>query len=72
MSEEDQMIRAIAMSLGQDICMEQGAESPEVFADCSLLYSAVFIFLHFFLITLFKKNGWNIYSFNCCVSVTIT
>uniref|UniRef100_UPI00358F3842 E3 ubiquitin-protein ligase HUWE1 isoform X5 n=1 Tax=Myxine glutinosa TaxID=7769 RepID=UPI00358F3842 len=29
MSEEDQMIRAIAMSLGQDICMEQGAESPE-------------------------------------------
>ncbi|XP_050783124.1 LOW QUALITY PROTEIN: E3 ubiquitin-protein ligase HUWE1 [Gopherus flavomarginatus] len=29
MSEEDQMMRAIAMSLGQDIPMEQRAESPE-------------------------------------------
>ena len=30
MSEEDQMMRAIAMSLGQDIPMDQRAESPEV------------------------------------------
>lgn len=30
MSEEDQMLRAIAMSLGQDISMEQRAELPEV------------------------------------------
>lgn len=30
MSEEDQMLRAIAMSLGQDIPMEQRAELPEV------------------------------------------
>ncbi|XP_010569814.1 PREDICTED: E3 ubiquitin-protein ligase HUWE1 [Haliaeetus leucocephalus] len=29
MSEEDQMMRAIAMSLGQDIPMDQRAESPE-------------------------------------------
>nr|DBA13759.1 TPA: hypothetical protein GDO54_017098 [Pyxicephalus adspersus] len=29
MSEEDQMLRAIAMSLGQDILMEQRAELPE-------------------------------------------
>ncbi|XP_077335250.1 E3 ubiquitin-protein ligase HUWE1 isoform X2 [Lithobates pipiens] len=29
MSEEDQMLRAIAMSLGQDISMEQRAELPE-------------------------------------------
>ncbi|XP_029463820.1 E3 ubiquitin-protein ligase HUWE1 isoform X4 [Rhinatrema bivittatum] len=29
MSEEDQMLRAIAMSLGQDIPMDQRAESPE-------------------------------------------
>ncbi|XP_069785223.1 E3 ubiquitin-protein ligase HUWE1 isoform X3 [Narcine bancroftii] len=29
MSEEDQMMRAIAMSLGQDIPMDQSAESPE-------------------------------------------
>ncbi|XP_041429057.1 E3 ubiquitin-protein ligase HUWE1 isoform X4 [Xenopus laevis] len=29
MSEEDQMLRAIAMSLGQDITMEQRAELPE-------------------------------------------
>ncbi|XP_067408206.1 E3 ubiquitin-protein ligase HUWE1 isoform X2 [Emydura macquarii macquarii] len=32
MSEEDQMMRAIAMSLGQDIPMEQRAESPEAAA----------------------------------------
>ncbi|XP_034505510.1 E3 ubiquitin-protein ligase HUWE1 isoform X10 [Ailuropoda melanoleuca] len=30
MSEEDQMMRAIAMSLGQDIPMDQRAESPEL------------------------------------------
>ncbi|GCC38984.1 hypothetical protein chiPu_0023174, partial [Chiloscyllium punctatum] len=30
MSEEDQMMRAIAMSLGQDIPMDQSTESPEV------------------------------------------
>uniref|UniRef100_A0A8C4SA71 E3 ubiquitin-protein ligase HUWE1 n=1 Tax=Erpetoichthys calabaricus TaxID=27687 RepID=A0A8C4SA71_ERPCA len=29
MSEEDQMMRAIAMSLGQDISMEQRSDSPE-------------------------------------------
>ncbi|XP_069501404.1 E3 ubiquitin-protein ligase HUWE1 isoform X3 [Ambystoma mexicanum] len=32
MSEEDQMLRAIAMSLGQDISMDQRAESPEEMA----------------------------------------
>lgn len=30
MSEEDQMMRAIAMSLGQEVSMEQRSDSPEV------------------------------------------
>lgn len=30
MSEEDQMMRAIAMSLGQEVTMEQRSDSPEV------------------------------------------
>lgn len=30
MSEEDQMMRAIAMSLGQEVNMEQRSDSPEV------------------------------------------
>lgn len=36
MSEEDQMMRAIAMSLGQEVSMEQRSDSPEVgHLDCS-------------------------------------
>uniref|UniRef100_A0A3Q3JUL5 E3 ubiquitin-protein ligase HUWE1 n=1 Tax=Monopterus albus TaxID=43700 RepID=A0A3Q3JUL5_MONAL len=31
MSEEDQMMRAIAMSLGQEVSMEQRSDSPEVY-----------------------------------------
>lgn len=38
MSEEDQMMRAIAMSLGQEVSMEQRSDSPEVwppnFSNC--------------------------------------
>ena len=30
MSEEDQMMRAIAMSLGQEVSMDQRSDSPEV------------------------------------------
>lgn len=36
MSEEDQMMRAIAMSLGQEVSMEQRSDSPEV---CNAFYA---------------------------------
>lgn len=50
MSEEDQMMRAIAMSLGQEVSMEQRSDSPEV---ClfklhgieMLLFSKIYILL---------------------------
>lgn len=38
MSEEDQMMRAIAMSLGQEVSMEQRSDSPEVCSSHSSRY----------------------------------
>lgn len=43
MSEEDQMMRAIAMSLGQEVSMEQRSDSPEV---CLFLFYFFLLVLH--------------------------
>ncbi|MGH0140167.1 UNVERIFIED_CONTAM: hypothetical protein FKN15_070494 [Acipenser sinensis] len=40
LSEEDQMMRAIAMSLGEDISMEQQSDSPEVWEAADVLIKA--------------------------------
>lgn len=53
MSEEDQMMRAIAMSLGQEVSMEQRSDSPEV---CLFKLHGIEICFLFFCVALLWYN----------------
>lgn len=54
MSEEDQMMRAIAMSLGQEVSMEQRSDSPEV--RLFKLHGIEMCFQNIFYVGLFVRN----------------